>query len=88
MMMIVGQDSYVGLTIIALAKIIVAPPLIMEMVHVILKITMLNVTGMVVIVMLLWLFVKRRVRLFENKYYKIKWQMLRRTVVWYFWCIR
>ena len=68
MTMIVGQDSYVGLTIIALAKMIVAPPLIMEMVHVILKITMLNVTGMVVIAMLLWPFVMTRVRLVENKY--------------------
>ena len=57
-----------GLAIIALAKIIVAPPLIMEMVHAILKIIMWNVTGMVVIAMLLWLFVKARVRLFENKY--------------------
>ena len=68
MMMNVGQDSYVGLAIIALVKMIVAPPLIMEMVHVILKITMLNVTGMVVIAMLLWLFVNGRVRLVENKY--------------------
>ena len=66
-MMIVGQDSYVGLTIIALAKMIVAPPLIMEMVHVMRKITMLNVTGMVVIAMLLWPFVIGRVRLVENK---------------------
>jgi len=53
--------------VVALAKIIVAPLLIMEMVHVILKITMLNVTGMVVIVMLLWPFVTARVRLVENK---------------------
>ena len=68
MMMNVGQDSYVGLTIIALAKMIVAPPLIMEMVHVMRKITMLNVTGMVVIAMLLWPFVNTRVRLVENKY--------------------
>ena len=65
--MIVGQDSYVGLTIIALAKMIVAPPLITEMGHVIRKITMLNVTGMVVIAMLLWPFVVTRVRLVENK---------------------
>ena len=48
--------------VVALAKIIVAPPLIMEMVHVILKITMLNVTGMEVIAMLLWPFVNARVR--------------------------
>ena len=67
MMMNVGQDSYVGLTIIALAKMIVAPHLIMEMVHAILKIIMWNVTGMVVIAMLLWPFVHPRVRLVENK---------------------
>ena len=66
MMMNVGQDSYVGLAIIALAKIIVAPLLIMKMVHVIPKITMWNVTGMVVIAMLLWPFVITRVRLVEN----------------------
>ena len=57
-----------GLAIIALAKIIVAPPLIMEMVHVMRKITMWNVTGMVVIAMLLWPFVNSRVSLVENKY--------------------
>ena len=67
MTMNVGQDSYVGLTIIALAKIIVAPPIIMKMVRVIMKITMWNVTGMVVIAMLLWPFVNTRVRLVENK---------------------
>ena len=53
--------------VVALAKIIVAPLLIMKMVHVIPKIIMWNVTGMVVIAMLLWPFVIGRVRLVENK---------------------
>ena len=52
--------------VVALAKKIVVPLLIMEMVHVMQKITMLNVTGMVVIAMLLWPFVITRVRLVEN----------------------
>ena len=54
--------------VVALAKIIVAPLLIMEMVHVIPKITMWNVTGMVVIAKMFWLFVDTRVRLVEKKY--------------------
>ena len=54
--------------VVALAKIIVAPLLIMEMVHAILKIIMWNVTGMVVIAMLLWPFVNTRVRSVENQY--------------------
>ena len=49
--------------VVALAKIIVAPPLIMEMVHVMQKITMWNVIGMVAIA--IWPFVHGRVRLVE-----------------------